>query len=460
MVCDFLSYHDYESRAGDYSPALLDLNNHFRGSIFCHNSSKYSFSVLTTFVFFSKKIKFLLHPKNSPMPLLSILIPTKNRYNTLLPVLDALLNNIQGDDYEIVVQDNSTMDVAIGQQKIKALGSEKVKYFFCEEPLSVSDNTNHAISNGKGDFVTFIGDDDLVSPYILQIVGVMVEKGVDCLISSRGNYYWPDVVIAKEYAYHYPASLFCPIQPSFDIELKQSEIEMKKVLHYGGVNTLMLPSLYHGIVKRFVLETIKERFGVYVPGSSPDIALSTALCCVLATYGYINYPVTITGASRNSAAGMGARKAHVARIEDVPWLPKQLVNTWDSRIPRIWTGTTIYAQSIIEVYSRIGLLKTVDFANMYANMFIREPKTKLLVFPFLIKISMNTFPKIVYIVLTLIKAAIFSMLYSLPGLWINRWYHFKGTYSTFELHKGVGSVDACMQLLMEKSNSYSSLKKD
>lgn len=393
------------------------------------------------------------------MPLLSIIIPTKNRYNTLLPVLETLLNHIQGDDYEIVVQDNSTTDVAIGKQKINALGNGKVKYFYTEAPLSVTDNTNLAISNGKGDYFTFIGDDDLVSPYILQIVGFMVEKGVECLISSRGNYYWPDVFIAKEYAYHYPAALLCPIQPSFDIELKQSDIEMEKVLHDGGVNTLMLPSLYHGIVKRFILETIKEKFGVYVPGASPDIALSTALCCVITTYGYMNYPVTITGASKNSGAGMGARKAHIAAIEDAPWLPKQLINTWDSRIPRIWTGTTIYAQSIIDVYNRIGLSKTVDFANMYANMFIREPKTKRLVLPFMIKTPMKTFPKLVFLALTLIKANIFSLLYSLPGSWINWMYHIKGTYSSFEVHKGLNSVDACMQFLVEKSKSNFSLNK-
>jgi hypothetical protein len=382
------------------------------------------------------------------MPLLSIIIPTKNRYNTLLPVLQALLNHIQGDDYEIVVQDNSTVDVKSGQQAIKNVGNDKVKYFFSEETLSVTDNTNLAISNSIGDYLTFIGDDDLVSPYILEVVQIMVEKEIECLISSRGNYYWPDVVMAKEYAYHYPASLFCPRQPSFDVEMKHCDEEMDKVLHDGGVNTLMLPTLYHGIVKRNVMDAGFERFGTYVPGASPDISLSTALCCVMSTYGYMNYPVTITGASKNSAAGMGARRAHVARIEEVPWLPKQLVSTWDSRIPRIWTGTTIYAQSILEVYQQIGLSKSVNFANMYANMFIREPKTKRLVFPYLLKISMNTFPKMVFIVLTLIKAILFSTLYSLPGLWINWWYKIKGRYSTFELHKGVGSVDECMHLLM------------
>lgn len=381
------------------------------------------------------------------MPLLSIIIPTKNRYNTLLPVLQALLNHIQGDDYEIVVQDNSTVDVEGGQKAIKALGNDRIAYYFSEDALSVTDNTNLAISNSIGDYLTFIGDDDLVSPYILEVVQIMVEKEIDCLISTRGNYYWPDVVMAKEYAYHYPASLFCPRQPSFDVEMKHCDEEMDKVLHDGGVNTLMLPTLYHGIVKRNVMDAVFERFGTYVPGASPDISLSTALCCVMSTYGYMNYPVTITGASKNSAAGMGARRAHVARIEEVPWLPKQLVSTWDSRIPRVWTGTTIYAQSILEVFQRIGLSKSVNFANMYANMFIREPKTKRLVFPFLMNVYSSGFKKVSFLSSTFLKALMFKLLYSLPGGWINKWFSMKGTYDDFILHQGIDSVDDCMSLL-------------
>ena len=42
----------------------------------------------------------------SIVPLLSIVIPTKNRYETLIPTLDALLDNIVGSAYEIIVQDN------------------------------------------------------------------------------------------------------------------------------------------------------------------------------------------------------------------------------------------------------------------------------------------------------------------------------------------------------------------
>ena len=41
------------------------------------------------------------------MPLLSIVIPTKNRYEYLFPVLDASIQYIAGSDYEIVVQYNT-----------------------------------------------------------------------------------------------------------------------------------------------------------------------------------------------------------------------------------------------------------------------------------------------------------------------------------------------------------------
>ena len=40
--------------------------------------------------------------------LLSIIIPTKNRYSTLLPVLDSIIDNLSNEyEYEVIIQDNS-----------------------------------------------------------------------------------------------------------------------------------------------------------------------------------------------------------------------------------------------------------------------------------------------------------------------------------------------------------------
>jgi len=383
------------------------------------------------------------------MPLLSIVIPTKNRYETLIPVIKALVQHIKGDDYEIIVHDNSTVGVNQGQKEIQAIGKNVVKYYYTELPLSVTDNTNLALFHCQGDYVTFIGDDDFVSPHILHVINLMKKSGLECLISARGNYYWSNVIVAKEYFFHYPASLAYPAHPSFDITIKDSKKEMAHVLQDGGVNALFLPALYHGIVRRDVLGKIKLSLGEYVIGGSPDIALSTALSCHISQYGYMNYPVTITGASKNSAAGMGARKAHIGRIEDVPWLPKGLVDSWDPKIPRIWTGTTIYAQTIHDVYAKMGKPYSVNYASMYANMFIREPKTRKLVYPFLVKGYKNRLKGFLFVVATLIKALLFSILYALPGKVVNCWYQLKGDLSKVVVCKNVVTVDQCMHILSD-----------
>ena len=40
-------------------------------------------------------------------PLLSIIIPTKDRYNTLIPVLEGLVRDFLKSDVEFVIQDNT-----------------------------------------------------------------------------------------------------------------------------------------------------------------------------------------------------------------------------------------------------------------------------------------------------------------------------------------------------------------
>jgi glycosyltransferase involved in cell wall biosynthesis len=381
-------------------------------------------------------------------PLLSIAIPTKDRYDTLFPVLHALLKYIQGTDFEIIVQDN-TIHNAEATVEIANIKDPRIKYYHTANSLSVTDNSNLAIEHCEGNYLTFIGDDDIVSPYILQILAKVKSAGLDCLIYEKGNYFWQGLKMYKEYAFHYPASLQYPKNISTDIELLSVEKELEFVLKAGGDGYYRLPSLYHGIISREVLNMLKKKFGTYVPGSCPDIAIAMALSSVVNKYGFMNYPVTITGASKKSAAGMGVRNAHVARIEEVTWLPKNIIETWDSKVPKIWTGRTIYAQNIHEILTQLKIDKTIDYSSLYSNLFVKEPKIKKIVFPFLLGVRMNLPKKIDYIFSTFVKALLYYLLYKSPSYLINAYYLLKGDFKRRSQCLHIENVDKCMLHLIE-----------
>ena len=103
--------------------------------------------------------------------LLSIVIPTKNRYSTLFPLVDQLVNFVSRySDIEVVIQDNSD-DNSEALEFFSNLSYNNLIYNYTKGWLSVVENCDKAIMLSKGDFVTLIGDDDAVSEEIIKKSG-------------------------------------------------------------------------------------------------------------------------------------------------------------------------------------------------------------------------------------------------------------------------------------------------
>lgn len=234
--------------------------------------------------------------KNSK--LLSILIPTKNRYNTLIPVIKAILDGIDEKiDLEIVVQDNSTTnDTFI--IFYKDFSDTRLSYFYSAEDISITENTINAIDNSVGKYLIFIGDDDLVSPYVYDIVKYIEQHNIDCLVYNPAYYWWSNVNFEKETFYHRKEALWIPLNQSVKLNKRDSSDQLNIMLGSGAGIFSGLPKFYHGILKRDVLVRIRQVAGTYLPGSSPDIAFSTAIALTIKEYYYINFPVSVFGAPK------------------------------------------------------------------------------------------------------------------------------------------------------------------
>lgn len=304
--------------------------------------------------------------------LLSIIIPTKNRYECLIPVVSALLKHIENEDVELIIQDNSDDNIE-ALLFFEQLKDQRFKYFYHKESLSIQDNTIFAIDNAHGKYLVFIGDDDLVSPYIYDFVKFIDKKNIECLVFNAAYYWWNTVDFEKENHFHRKNALWLPQSQSLELIERNTQDELEIMLQSGGGIFLRLPKFYHGIVRRDVLEKIKDKTGTYLPGSSPDIAFSTALSLVLNKYYYVNFPLTVFGASRNSGGGMTARKQHYGKIEEQKFLPKNIIENWNQWIPRIWSEKTIYAQTVTEVLKVFKSDKKFNYISFFGTMLAYEP---------------------------------------------------------------------------------------
>lgn len=304
--------------------------------------------------------------------LLSIIIPTKDRYECLVPVISALIKNIDNIDVEFIIQDNSNDNTVI-TNFLNSSDDDRVKYFYNTYKMSIVDNTICAIDNARGKYLIFIGDDDLVSPYIYKFVQYINQKGIDCLVYNAAYYWWNSIQFKEENYFHRKEALWLPPKETLVFEKRDSSAELEIMLQSGSGIFQRLPKFYHGIVKRDILDEIKFKTGTYLPGSSPDIAFSTALSLVLDKYYYVNFPLTVFGASKNSGGGWTASNKHYGKIEDQKHLPKNIIENWNPLIPRIWSEKTIYAQTVTEVLKIFKSNNQFNYITFYGTMLAYEP---------------------------------------------------------------------------------------
>jgi len=307
--------------------------------------------------------------------LLSIVIPTKNRYQYLISVL-IYYATVFVPELELVIQDNSDNNEEI-LGVLKNYENINIKYYYNKASLSLIENSDLAINHSTGEYICFIGDDDGFTKSVLKVAKWMKKNKIHSCIGPKAIYYWPDI---KFYHHHFPSLTINKF--SGKAKSVKTKKELVRCLRRGATSLGKLPKVYHGIVSREILNKVYNETGSYFPGPCPDIANAVALCFYLDEHYYIDIPFVISGQSYKSAGGMGARHAHKSDINKVNSLPKKTESNWEREIPLIWTGQTIYAESCIKA---LRLLKKDEYINkfnfpyLYAAFICFHPKEFALV---------------------------------------------------------------------------------
>lgn len=308
------------------------------------------------------------------MYLLSIVIPTKNRYSTLFDLVDALMLHFEKNPLvEIVVHDNSD-DNSEAQNFFDTRKYDNLKYVYYKDWLSVGQNSDKAILESSGKFVTFIGDDDAVSSSIAEVAKLMDRFNIDSCGCDYSLYRWP-AALMDNYSFEY--------RKRGDIFRRPNVGKLlDKIIHNGIQNRDNLPGVYHGIVRRSVLDKVYEKTGTFFPGPSPDMANSFALSQFVSNHVVTSVPFIIDGYSKASTGHMTEAKQHIGKLEDQKFLPKDTIEKWHEFIPKIWLPNTIWPESGLQSLERCGYKKLTKKFNanaMYIKISIFYPQCKKIV---------------------------------------------------------------------------------
>ena len=319
------------------------------------------------------------------MYILSIIVPTKNRYKYLYSIIELFVSSF-GKDVELVIQDNSDNNVEIIEY-LSGIKNDRIVYNYSPGQLAVTENFDKGIQNSHGKYVTMLGDDDIVSTRLTNVAYYMDRNGIDSAIFNKGVYKWPDALNSvKKCFWSIPVPSLLIRNCSGQIRCLKPLDELKKVMFSGAIGVGHLPEVYHGIVSRVSLSKIFDVAGTFFPGPSPDMAIAVALSLTVSKHIFIDAPFTCSGQSVNSAGGKGMRREHSAKLEDVTHLPSYTIRTWDDTLPKIWSPQTIYADSLFYA------LKTFNYYSEYIRYFDYVENFASLIhqYPILEKITLET----------------------------------------------------------------------
>ncbi len=358
----------------------------------------------------------ILFTGNQP-PLLSIVIPTRNRRTYVESAVASILA-IDDPQIELVIQDNSDEQI-LSESLSGYLKDCRLKYRYTPPPLSSVGNFNNAIQHATGEYVCIIGDDDGINPQILEAVRWAKANNIDALTGNLcANYRWANTGA--------PNTFFTKMTDStltvthFSGRFRQVDIEksLREFCNSGFTYHIEydLPRVYHGIVKRVLLNELHYKNGAYIKALSPDIYLSLAITNYVKNLVVIDYPLTIPGVCQKSSSVIeGQINNHPRGLNAIPHLQNNPGYVWTKEVPALYTIETIWADSSFHAFrdiNREDLLERFNSYEMYARILMRNPDTWRVCIDHMMKISnANNFNKLIRLTFVFLRVTLSRFFY-------------------------------------------------
>jgi GT2 family glycosyltransferase len=248
-------------------------------------------------------------------PVLSIIIPTRERAAYLGYCIQTCTAN-SNPNLEILVLDNASTDNT--PEVVARITDTRVRYIRNPTRLSMRDNFEKGIQESQGDVICFIGDDDGVMPNAVDTaLELFKNHNVEAVSAARAHYFWPDLLSSRRDTALLPRRR--------GIKILDSKSELRHVLN--DADYYRLPCLYHGFVKRSVVERIRVRQGRFFLSSQVDMFSAIALSMEGIRYAFSESPLVINGGSSRSngashfGGGDNKEKSLWKQEDDVGFLP-------------------------------------------------------------------------------------------------------------------------------------------
>jgi glycosyltransferase involved in cell wall biosynthesis len=224
-------------------------------------------------------------------PLFSVIIPTRNRGHLLRFALRCVLDQRCGD-LEVIVSDNDSADST--REVVSEFSDPRIRYVKTPKTLHMPDSWEFALSHATGRYVTFVSDDDGVSPRLLEMIhGAVTQSGLDIVAWPFGGNYHHDTCDEVELR---NTLAFEPMKGRSEEVTSRSVIADLSAVRF----THKLPRLINSCASASVLADVRQSFGrVFFP-ACPDYSSGLAQLAVRPALAYVHDLVLIWGIGKES----------------------------------------------------------------------------------------------------------------------------------------------------------------
>jgi hypothetical protein len=223
----------------------------------------------------------------------SIIIPTRNRAEYLPYAVRSVLDSDR-DDIELIVSNNHSGD---GTDKfLSELNDPRLRVIKPRTVLPMAGHYEFALNEARGDWITLLGDDDAVMPYIFDRLDHYIAQfsEAEILSSARAYYFWEGC----EDLYGDSVVIYKSRQ---DAAMRSTKRDLMSVLE-GARSCFEMPQIYTtAIIKRSLYNEIKIKSGrCFYHSIIPDMYSVVALCLSRDEYLRVEEPLFWVGTSNRS----------------------------------------------------------------------------------------------------------------------------------------------------------------
>ncbi|MCW5959737.1 MAG: glycosyltransferase family 2 protein [Pyrinomonadaceae bacterium] len=238
-------------------------------------------------------------------PYFSVVMPTYNRAQFLPLAIKSVLKQTF-DDFELIVSNGGSTDNT--KNVVADFNDPRIRYIESKVKLDIGDNYQIALNEAKGEYITFLGDDDAFISTMLDRVYQIIKSSKAEIVSFKFCNYYQEDYVETDGTTISPNSLFIP---SHTGELNEFNAKRAMELLYNvhGLNKanwarkFSFPVLANAVYHHEIFSRIK-RIKEHLFASTPaDMYLASAVFYVVDSYFCLDEPMLVwTRWSGNSTA--------------------------------------------------------------------------------------------------------------------------------------------------------------